>query len=52
MVNDLDYEGIEFPVSKKDYFKIKQKNICFNAFCYEIIWFTLSIYQIKNLKTV
>ena len=49
MVNDLDYEGIEFPVSKKDNFKIK---ICFNAFCYEIIWFTLSIYQIKNLKTV
>ena len=34
MVNDLDYEGIEFPVSKKDYCKIEQKNnICSNVFC-------------------
>ena len=36
MVNNLDYEGIEFPVSKKDYNKIEQKNnICINVFCYE-----------------
>ena len=36
MVNDLDYEGIEFPVSKKDCSKIEQKNnICINFFCYE-----------------
>ena len=36
MVNDLDYKGIEFPVSKKDYCKIKQKNnVCINVFCYE-----------------
>ena len=36
MVNDLDYEGIEFPVSKKDFKKIKQKkNVCINVFCYE-----------------
>ena len=36
MVNDLDYEGIEFPVSKKDYNKIEQKkNICIKVFCYE-----------------
>ena len=35
MVNDLDYEGIEFPASKKDYSKIEQKNnICINGFCY------------------
>ena len=27
MVNDLDYEGIEFPVSKnKDFVKIEKKN--------------------------
>ena len=36
MVNDLDYEGIEFSVSKKDYSKNEQKkNICINVFCYE-----------------
>ena len=29
MVNDLDYEGIEFPVSEKYYNRIEQKNnIC------------------------
>ena len=29
MVNDLDYEGIDFPVSKKDFNKIEKKtNIC------------------------
>ena len=36
MVNDLDYEGITFPVSKKDIVKIeRQNNICINVFCYE-----------------
>ena len=36
MINDLDYEGIEFPVSKKDYGKIEiQNNICINVFGYE-----------------
>ena len=36
MVNNLDYEGIEFSVSKKDFGKIEKKsNICINAFCYE-----------------
>ena len=36
IVNDLDYEGIELPVSKKDYRRIEQrKDICINAFCYE-----------------
>ena len=36
MVNDLDYGGIKFPVSKKNYSKIKQKNkICISLFCYE-----------------
>ena len=36
MVNDLDYKGIEFPVSKKDYSKIEQKtNVCITVFCYE-----------------
>ena len=36
MVNDLDYEGIKFPVSKKGYCKIQQKNnICINIFYYK-----------------
>ena len=35
MINDLDYEGIKFPVSKKDYCKIeRQNNICINVFSY------------------
>ena len=36
LANNLNYEGIEFPISKKDYCKIeKQNNICINVFCYE-----------------
>ena len=35
MVNNLDYEGSIFPVSKKDYFKLNKKNVCINVFCYE-----------------
>ena len=36
VISRLNYEGIEFPVSKKDYGKIeKQNNICINVFCYE-----------------
>ena len=36
LANSLNYEGIEFPVSKKDYCKIeKQSNIFINVFRYE-----------------
>ena len=36
MVNDLNYQSIKFPVSKRDYCKIEQKNnICINVLCYE-----------------
>ena len=36
IINDLDYEGIKFPVSKKDYCRIeRQNNIWINIFCYE-----------------
>ena len=36
MVNKLDYEGISFPVSKKDYCRIEiQNKICINVFCYD-----------------
>ena len=36
MINDLDYEGIKFPVSKKDCWRFeRQNNICINLFSYE-----------------
>ena len=36
LINDLGYERIEFPVSKKGYGKIEiQSNICIHVFCYE-----------------
>ena len=36
LVSDLDYDKIEFPVSKEDFSKIKTKNnICINVFGYE-----------------
>ena len=36
MINDLDYEGIKFPVSKKDYCRTeRQNNISINVFYYE-----------------
>ena len=36
MINGLDYEGIKFPVSKKDIAKIeRQNNICIDVFWYE-----------------
>ena len=34
--NDLDYDGVEFPVREKDFSKIETKNnICINVFCQE-----------------
>ena len=36
LVNDLDYDGIEFSVRKEDFSQIEIKNnICINVFCYE-----------------
>ena len=36
MINGLNYEGIKYPVSKKDYFRTeRQNNICINVFCCE-----------------
>ena len=36
LANNLNYEGIEFPISKNDYCKIeKQNNVCINVFCYK-----------------
>ena len=35
MVNNLDYEGSIFPVSKKIISNWTKKNVCINVFCYE-----------------
>ena len=36
MVSKLNYEGIKFSVSRKDYYKVeRQNNICINVFCSE-----------------
>ena len=36
LVSKLNYKGINFPVSKKDYCKIEVQNkICINVFCYD-----------------
>ena len=36
LANDLDYDGIKFPVDKEDFSKIEtKKNICINVFCFE-----------------
>ena len=52
LVDDLDYDGIEFPVRQKDFSKIKTKNnICVNVFVIKISWFFQFTFQIKNLKT-
>ena len=36
LINNLNYDGIEFPVQEKDFSKIEvQNNICVNVFGYE-----------------
>ena len=36
LVNDLDYDGVRFPLREKDFSKIEMKNnICINVFYYE-----------------
>ena len=49
VLNDLNYDGIEFPVREKDFSKIEKKNnIWINMFCYKNnVTFQLTS-QIKN----
>ena len=36
LANDLDYDGIKFPVDKEDFSKIETtSNICIDVYCYE-----------------
>ena len=47
MINDLDYEGIEFLVSKEDYGKIEiQNNICIKVLLWK--WIDLSCLFIRS----
>ena len=49
---ELDYDGIEFPVQEKDFNKTEVKNnICINKFGYENRSVFPIKFQIKNLKT-
>ena len=53
MINDLDYEGISFPVSKTIIAELKEKiTFALMYFVMKIIWLILLIHQIKNLKIV
>ena len=52
MINDLNYERVKFPGSKKGFCRIeKENNICINVFCYEnglTYILTILMYQIKS----
>ena len=49
MANEFDYEGIEFPVSKRDLNKIeKTNNICINMFYYKSNLFYLVYVSDQN----
>ena len=51
LVNDFNYDGVEFPVREKDFSEIETKNnICINVHCYESK-LTFPIYILEqNLK--
>ena len=50
MINDRDYEGIEFPVSKKE---LNRRKIFVSMyFVTKMVRLVLAMYQIKNLKIV
>ena len=51
LVDDLDYDGVGFPVREKDFSKIEKKNnICINVFCYENNLNFQFTFQTKHLK--
>ena len=51
MINDLDYKGIEFPVSKKNFSNIEEETKFVSVFFFmKTNWLIPFTYQIKNLK--
>ena len=55
-VNDLDYDGVEFPVREKDFREIETKNkICINVFCYKnklVFPISVSAQEFENSKNL
>ena len=53
LVNNLNYDGVEFPVREKDFSKIEKKTTAFASmsFVAKTSWFFQFTFQIKNLKT-
>ena len=53
-VNDLDYDGVEFPVREKDFREIETKDkICINVFCYKnklVFPISVSAQEFENSK--
>ena len=47
---ELNYDGIEFPVQEKDFNKIKKNIYALMYLVITIDWFFQFIFQIKNLK--
>ena len=49
MINDRDYKGIKFPVSKKDYYKIeRQNNISIKYFVMKMDRLIQLMHQVKS----
>ena len=51
LVNDLDYDGTEFPVREKDFSKIKKIKFGLTCFVMKTNCLFQFTFQIKNLKT-
>ena len=51
-ISNLDYDGIEFPVQKKDFRKIEvKKKYALTYLVMRMSWFFQFMFQIKSFKT-
>ena len=51
-INNIDYDGIEFPCKKKSLARLRWKTIyALTCLVMKMTWFFQFIFQIKNLKT-
>ena len=48
---ELDYDGIEFPLQEKDFNKIEVKMYALMCLAMKMCWFFQFMFQMKNLKT-
>ena len=51
LVNNLNHDGVKFPVLEKDFSKIEKRKFALMCFVMKISWFFKFKFQIKNLKT-